>query len=664
MAAARQAMTIIYRKEDFLYTLFPELADGNDELIISTLTAYYSYDNKQPKISILGDLVTIDIDTANFLKQDNDYRLVIALCEKGNYTQAKPLLTKLISENPSVSEYHRILGQILSDEGDQNDAINCLIDALRWDAKNNWALMMMGNIFAKFKKDIPTAMKYYDQAVLSNPDDYTSIYNIGALFFQQGKYDEARKYLYESLKINNAYPNTHHVLALIAEQENDLHSAFYNGLQALKFNHKQDELYRKTMSLIFENAKRIIQTDPGQKIYRNYRQQLELEGGTTIDLVEDTEIQTAAKCEFAETYKRNKHIVKYNPNYPAVEHLIMHELVHLHFVIEARKAGVNKLFTSNAAKRAQFTKRIEPNLQKLRKMGVPENEITNFANGLFDGVNLLAYNAPIDLFIEDFLYTEYPELRPYQFISLYNLMDVALKAVTEKQIIEVSPKDIVSKNKIYNMVNATQFAKLYGIDLTPEFKATKAEYNEAQSFYNEYLEYKDDRQPAEEYELLQHWADDLNLSENFELLDEASFHAEKEQKASLFDLFDKFNEPTKAIPGDKETEMRRFLATQQNSGTNADVVIFMAEALAYFEAMPLEKIKSIAVAIAMQGTQGYDPHKQYTVDVIPNINFSGYQILAYYYVSFALALPEMLIELQLPYHEEYLMAKGMKNGVN
>jgi len=39
--------------------------------------------------------------------------------------------------------------------------------------------------------------------------------------------------------------------------------------------------------------------------------------------------------------------------------------------------------------------------------------------------------------------------------------------------------------------------------------------------------------------------------------------------------------------------------------------------------------------------------------------FSGYQILAYYYVSFAIAIPEMLMEMQLPYHEEYKLAKTM-----
>jgi len=661
-------MIITYHKEDFLYTLFPELADASNELIITTLTNYYSYGGYKPAVTISDDIIIIQIDTEKIQKHDADYRRVVALCEKGNYAEAKPLLAKLITNNPTVSEYHRIMGQILSDEGDQEEAINCLIDALRWDAKNGWALLMMGNIFAKFKKDIATAMKYYDHALLANPTDHTAVYNIGALLFQERKMTEAKKYLIESQKINNTYPNTHHVLAMIAESENDLPSAFYSCIQSLKYNPNKDILYKNALQMAFALANKMTTGNSGKAIYRTYRRKLELYGGKEIDILENAEIQTAAKIEFAETYKRSKHIVKYNPNYPAVAHLIMHELVHLHFVIEARKAGVNKLFTSNAAKRAEFMQRIEPTILKLRKMQVTENDINNYSNGLFDGVNLQVYNTPIDLFIENYLYNEFPELCPYQFISIYNLVEEALRTVTEKGIVEITPRDILSKNKTYNLVNALQLKDLYGIDLTAEFHATKAEYQTATAFYTEYLEYKDDRQPAEEYELLQHWADDLNLSAYFQLVDEATFHGENTVKQSMSDLFDKFSAPTTDNSNnnddDQEALMRRFIATQKANGTNADVVIYMVEALKYFENMTVEQIKIIAVAIAMQGAQGYDPFKQYSVEAIPNKTFTGLQILSYYYVSFALALPDVLMELNLNYHEEFLLAKGMKNGVN
>ena len=186
-------MQIIYRKEDFLFTLFPELDKNDDEQIIKVLSDYYTYESFKPVIRIENNLVIVDIDTNTIAKHEADYRRVVTLCEKGNYTEAKPLLTKLISENPTNSEYYRIMGQISSDESDQNEAINFLIDALRWNPKNGWALLMMGNIFAKFKNDIITALKYYDQALLVNPNDNIAVNNIGANLMQQGKIDEAKK---------------------------------------------------------------------------------------------------------------------------------------------------------------------------------------------------------------------------------------------------------------------------------------------------------------------------------------------------------------------------------------------------------------------------------------------------------------------------------------
>ncbi|HRA73625.1 MAG TPA: tetratricopeptide repeat protein, partial [Flavobacterium sp.] len=178
------------------------------------------------------------------LAQDADYRKTVALCERGNYQEAKPILQNLIANNPTNSEFHRIMGQILSDEGQQDEAINCLIDALRWDSRNHWALLMMGNIQAKFLKDVPTALKYYDQALLVNPTDYISLSNVAYLLFQENKLEEAKKYAWDSCKISDSYPNTAFILALIAEKENDLHSAFYSCIECLKRSKSIDELYQ------------------------------------------------------------------------------------------------------------------------------------------------------------------------------------------------------------------------------------------------------------------------------------------------------------------------------------------------------------------------------------------------------------------------------------
>lgn len=655
-------MQIIHKIDDFLFTIFPSVKKGDEQSLKDAIQEYYTYGPYKPKVSIEDNWVKIEIDTPTIISQDSDYKKVIALCEKGKYSEAKPILKNLINKNPTISEYHRIMGQILSDEGDQEEAINCLIDALRWDSKNGWALLMMGNIFAKFKDDVPTAMKYYDQALIANPNDNITINNIGANLMQQGKLEEAKKYFWEAIRINDKYPNTHFALGMIAEMEADLQSAFYSTIQAIKLNKNKDVLYQNSVRQAFEIAKKIIATDAGKKIYREYRHKLEFEGDRRIDIVQDEEIPTAAKFEFAENYERDVHIVRYKPSYPAVEHLIMHELVHLDFVIQARKDDLNQLFISNQSHKTQFIKGLEPTIKKFNKMGISEKSIADYCSNLFEGMNRQIFNTPIDLFIEQFLFTEFADLRPYQFLSLYTMLQEGLKAVTDKKIVELSPKDIISKGKVYNLLNALQFKDLFGFDFIKEFNATPSELKHANDFYEEYLQYRDDKEPAEEYELVLHWAEDLKLDNNFELLNEKEFRTKRTNIDELLSSIEKDPYDLESKDPYKEREMEKFQKSQQNIGTNMAVVMFMVDALQFFDGMPKEEVKKIAFEIAMQGTQGYRPDKDdYRISSIKGKTFSGYHILAYYYVSWALAIPEMLSQLQLPYDDEYKLALTMHN---
>ena len=655
-------MQIIHKIDDFLFTIFPNLSmwGGGKNLIINELENYYSFGPFKPLVKIEGDYVIIEIDTQIIISQESEYRKIVTLCEKGNFTEAKPLLNNLLTKNPANSEYHRIMGQILSEEGDQEEAINCLIDSLRWDSKNGYALLMMGNIFAKFKEDIPTAMKYYDQALIANPEDNITINNIGANLLQQGKLEEAKKYFWEAIKINDSYPNTHYALGIIAEMESDLHSAFYSIIKAIKTNKNKDILHNNSINQAIEIAKKIIVSDDGKRIFRKFRHKLEIDGEKKIDIIQDEEIPTAAKFEFAENYQRDVHIVRFKSSYPAVEHLIMHELVHLDLVIQARKENLNQLFVSNQEHKTQFIKGLETTVNKLIKRGIPENSVANYCSGLFDGLNRQIFNAPIDLFIENFLFNEYAELRPYQFLSLLTMLKEGIHAVTENNIVELSPKDILSKSKIYNLVSALQFQELFGVDFIKEFNASSSELKTAKDFFEEFQQYSDNKEPAEEYELVLHWAEDLKLDKNFELIDENEYRSKRINIDNLLTSIE--NDPFDLDTKDpyKEREMDKFQKSQESIGTNMAVVMFMVDALQYFDGKSNEEIKKIAYEIAMQGTQGYRPDKDnYRINSIKGKTFSGYHILAYYYVSWALSIPEMLAQLQLPFDDEYSMAVTM-----
>ncbi len=653
-------MQIIHKIDDFLFTIFPKLEGSSNDLILDTLGRYYTYGPYKPRVSIDKEWVTIEIDTPTIISQETDYKKTVALFEKGKYAEAKPILKKLIEKNPTNSEYHRIMGQIFSDEGNQEEAINCLIDSLRWDSKNGWALLMMGNIFAKFKNDVPTAMKYYDQALIANPNDNIAINNIGANLMQQKKLQEAKKYFWEAIKINDQYPNTHFALGMIAEMENDLHSSFYSSIQAIKLNKNKDVLYQNSLKQAFDIAKKIIETGESKNIYTEYRHKLKFEGGKEIDITEDTNIPTAAKIEFAENYDRPKHIVKYKPKYIAVEHLIMHELVHLDFVIEARNKELNQLFVSTQQQKSEFIRGLDSTIKKFQKMGISEDAIANYCSSLFEGINSQIFNTPIDLFIEDFLFNEYSELRPYQFISLYTLIQEGLKAVTDKRSTELTPKEIVSKSKIYNLVNAIQFKELFGIDFIKNYQASPIELKQANEFYQEYLQYKEDKEPAEEYEMVLHWAEDLKLDKNFELVSEVEYRTKRTDIDNLLSSIEKDPYDLESKDPYKEREMDKFQKSQESIGTNMAVVMFMVDALQFFENKSKEEIKIIAFEIAMQGTQGYRPDKDdYRINSITGKTFSGYHILAYYYVSWMLAIPEMVSQLNLPYDDEYKLAISM-----
>jgi tetratricopeptide (TPR) repeat protein len=574
---------------------------------------------------------------------------VIALCEKNNFKEAQNILKELIKKNPTNSEFYRIMGQIYSELGQPNEAIDSLINALRWDAKNSWALLMMGNVFARHKNDIETAMKYYDQSLKINPNDHIVVNNIGANFMQQGKLKEARKYFLRAIQINSDYPNTHYGLGMIANKEKNLQSSFEYFINAVKLSKSQDTLYDNAIREALIISKAVIAQNQEVKIVKNFLHKLEFDSDKVIEVIEDSMIPTIAKIELAENYNREKHILRYKPNYPTVQHLIMHELMHLELVLEARKKNLNQLFIVKPQQKTNFLKSIESVINYLNKKGISDLEISDFSSELFEGMNRLIYNTPIDLFIENRIYKDFLEIRPYQFLSLFTLVQEGLQSFSDSKITEFIPEEIISVSKIYNLVAAFQFKELFGVDLIPNFKASFVEIDQAKKFYGEFLKYKENKNPAIEYELVFNWAQELKIDKYFTLVDEIEYRTKQENVISPI-----LNEPI------QEIEMFKFQKSQEEIGTNMAIVMYMIGALEYFEGMSKDEIKKIAFEIAIQGQNGYNPDKKdYRLKSIPDKIFSGFQILAYYYVSWKLAIPEMLAQLQLPYSDEFKIALSM-----
>ncbi|MCR5752195.1 MAG: hypothetical protein K6G91_09540 [Kiritimatiellae bacterium] len=77
--------------------------------------------------------------------------------------------------------------------------------------------------------------------------------------------------------------------------------------------------------------------------------------------------------------------------------------------------------------------------------------------------------------------------------------------------------------------------------------------------------------------------------------------------------------------------------------------------------MTPEQVKSVASEIAVVGTRGISTAKDshYSLKTIPDVDFTGYNLLAYYYVSWARAFPEHLSKVGLPFDDAYNLAMQM-----
>lgn len=683
-------MTIIHQVNDFLYSLFPEaeLFGQNPDRLTEYLTDFYTYGPFRPKVTIDKDVVTVQIDTQAISSQQGEYNKVLKMCQEGQFQQALPRLRKLIEQNPTVSEYHRVLGQVLSETSSSDAAIDALIDALRWDPRNGYALIMLGNIYARTKNDITAANKFYDQALAVNPKDFIAINNIGGNLMQLGRVQEAQRYFEIAHEINPDYPNVLYALAMTSQQQRDYTRAFTYASRALRNASAGDPIRKASLALLMQTAKQQASSTNTFSLADEYQEQLEAASGKEIRVDADERIPTAAKLEIAENYSRPYHQIWFKPSYPAVNHLVMHEMVHLDFLVQAREEGNNLLFTTTNTGKQSFIKMALPQLKKLEKSGYSDSNITGFIDSIFDGMMRQIYNAPIDLFIEDFLYREYEELRPTQFLSLHKLLLEYIDAARNKQVATFSPPAVHRANTVLNIVAAIHFKELFGYDLTREFQASVADMKEAQRLWKEYEEYRVDRQPGEEYELVQHWGKDLGMAAYFELKDEASVRGDvaagraqpegaRNQPTPNADYTAEPNgeqSPEEVLAGIERDPLgldtpppadalKDPLSYDDSPAGQMAVMFYCLDALKYFAGVSRDQLQTVTFEIALLGRSGLDPNNRtskYNLASLPGKTFSALQLLAWMYTGFQELEPGM--DTGLDFAKELQMARAMAGG--
>lgn len=592
----------------------------------------------------------------------NDIDVAMRLCNEGKYEAALPLFDKVISVEPTNDEAYRMKGQALMMLGRFQEATNVVIDALNINSKNVWTLILMGNILSR-QRDVNGAMRYYDEAIKYHPNDVIAINNVAAAYMQQEMYDKALETFDRALSIDDSFPNTYYGKAVILEKQGKYSEAWEILLKAgtsampRKENPGVIEEMNKLKMVV---ARKLAEGGDGYRAVGIIVRELEALGGSEIKIESVDKMSISAKLEYAKIHGRNYHRVIYNGSKKHHEHLIIHELTHLRMAINASKVGKEEIPITDIEQTNAFHQRFAYFFNNL-KVKFGEEEAKKIERRLRNGLALQLFNCPLDLLVEDYIFKNYPEVRPIQMLSLFAQEEDNINSAQLAGKSNHFPPPIVKANKIMNLVTSLHFEELYGINLQNYYKPTSTEFNIANDLYEEYKAYRDDYTPGEEYDLCRYFIETLGFNDLIVWVNE--------NVAQLDDsLIVQAKEAMQDVSTEEIEERNKEFAENHKDGADVTETIMMAmymlEAMNRFDKMQHLEVRKVAMEIATIGMTGINPANKagYRVPSFGDEDFGGYRLLAYYYVSFAREMPELLAKIGLPFSKAYETALQLHEG--
>lgn len=589
------------------------------------------------------------------------------LCNKNKFDEALPILEEIVKNDPKNSEAWRTLAQLHWFHQKNPDlAYDELIEALRCDPQNIWALVLMGNILTKEKNDVEHAKQYYDKVLEYHPDNAIALNNIGATYMEHKDYEKALIYLEKAMSIDDTYANSYYGLALCYYKLGRIEKAFdicHKGALKSADRPENPAVREELVKLYLTVAKDYADQTNYINVWKGIKDELETVDHVNIRILEDRSLKVHAKLEYAPLHAAKVHVIRYNPEKDFVEHLFIHEMMHLKMNQQATKAKRAKAVISSEQTRAAFRKRYLNYMRNVHKH-IPIAELNKVIYDLADGLGLQLMNCPLDLFVEHMIYTDYKIARPIQLLSLFHMEQDNINSVKQAASNGFFPKEVVHANKVMNIVTSMHFKDIYGINLIGQYRPTKQEYAQALDLYEEFKAYLDSYNAGDEYEMMEYFVQSFDMEDLIEIINESQVTGG--MKADLSFESD-LKELGKSAPSTEDVEISNGLFAQRHKD-GADpaetmmMSMYMLGAMEYFDTLEPHEVHRTALEIAMVGVTGIDPKKKYTIKSIPEKEFGGYELLAYYYVSWARAIPEKLDKLGLPFSKAYESAMQLYNA--
>lgn len=447
---------------------------------------------------------------------------IIKLCEGGKFDEAMELIEVCIAEGDANSEIYRLKGQLQFDAHKDEEAVNSLIESLRLDDQNQSALILIGNIYATEKDDMKTAITYFNQVLELNTDNYVALNNIGGLLAKKEDFESAITYFQKTLELKSDYGYAHYGMALVQYRQRLYTDAFESCLEALRLtvdkriDRELANLYDQSRKLIVEISKEYGQHMKLDVVWNKIKEGIESTSGKEIVVSNDPSISTLAKIEIAEYHNRTQHQLILKEEGLTTPYYVMHELMHLQLISEARHEDANELFTSNQETIEAFRQRFSKYNKVIRQAGITKERQVEMEDQLYHGLCLQLYNAPIDLVIEHELYHNYPLFRPVQLLGLLETAKTAIQGATHVELKKVVPPFVRNANIIMSSTLLLQIKELFHFDLLAVINESEL-VKKGRRLYQDFEEIRDDKSPGEEYDMIRWRGEALKLEKYYKL---------------------------------------------------------------------------------------------------------------------------------------------------
>lgn len=627
-------VTFVVQLADLKFLTPHDLSGGLSAAeIIDVIRKQFDYLPGDVHIEIGDGIVTIQFEGASAQEQTEARRLFEKAAKRakdGEFRKAKDIYDRVLELNPAMADARREMAMTLFELGDMSAAKDQLIDALRLDPNDAWSYVVLGNIYVKHDRDLPTAARFFTRALELKPGDPYALNGLATASQELGDSAKALKCFDEAITAHPEFANAWLGKAIVFNREDKPAQV----IEVLDSMFSRAEMMDARSQPVFAEARKLYLSAQGElakakgsdvfKIIETYKADVASLSGYPVKVrTEPVSGQLSGVAQIAWKSGRDHHVVQISDRLapPDAQHIEAHELTHIRLEALARKQSRNRWFATTAATRELAIRSLASDVKKLERHGYSDDSIKRVVLDLVGGLCGCISNTPLDMWIETLLHRDMPALRHAQFVSLHRLAGEALAATIHPEIRKLTPPKVLRALTALNGASAlffddftngatdywSNYQRLDGANLSPRL-------------FQLWKDRRDSLQPGDEYDLVDAFADLLGLRGWYEWEPDPGTHEVTE--ASV-----------------KEGTTNPELLRQKHPAA----VWFLLGALQRFAPMDVEQVRAIAFEIGMLGRSGLDyasSDKKYKLRTIPDEEFSGLQLMCLMHAGFKRIAPE------------------------